>query len=159
MKTTLLIMTLLLSACTDMKELQKQVNTHNKPTQKTTYNINELKIYAFKEAVKNEISPIRFINQLKIESNFNTYAIGKADEIGIGQIKPSTAKEFCLIDNPEDLKNPYINIQCAARIKSVLAKKYKSERKAEKHYNGGFKCVKNKCKQVEAYINKIDKIA
>ena len=167
MKLALLNLTILLSlqACGDVNELKNKLASRQsrnlpiieiKNDKKPQYAKSYLKKVAYREAIINNLNPDKFIKQLHVESGFNPYAVGQAKEkeIGVGQIKPSTAKENCLL-NKSDLFHPIKNIQCAARYLHNLKTKYKSEIKAKRYYNGGGNCVNGQCPQVEIYLKKI----
>lgn len=89
------------------------------------------------EAVRMGISPKLAVSIAYQESRLNPkVAIGGAGEIGIMQVKPTTAQEVGIA--PEDLKNPDKNIEAGLRyLKKSLDMSEGNERLAAAGYNAG----------------------
>jgi soluble lytic murein transglycosylase-like protein len=112
--------------------------------------------------------------QLLVESAGNPEAIGKAGEIGLAQIMPTTAADFG-ITNTDDLKDPKVNIAVQglylAWIRDYLVKFGATDIKLIfSAYNWGIGNVMKHLKQGgtfetipervrEGYVNKIYKVA
>jgi soluble lytic murein transglycosylase-like protein len=76
------------------------------------------------------------------ESSFKVRAKGSAGEIGLMQVKPSTAKWVCKKNKlkwrgANSLYNPRVNVEIGAAYLSMLLKKFKGEKRAVRAYNAG----------------------
>lgn len=86
----------------------------------------------FRESKQYAYDPIFLMAVIKTESDFNTKAIGSAGEIGLMQIKPSTAKWICekfglKWKGPQALTNPEYNVKVSALYFKYLKRNLKSK--------------------------------
>jgi soluble lytic murein transglycosylase-like protein len=88
----------------------------------------------------------------KVESNYNPKARGAAGELGIYQLKCSTAREMGFRGNCATLLNPAVNIHYGLKHLAVAIKKSNGNLKlaASKH-NGGL----GRKKLVASYVEKV----
>lgn len=92
-----------------------------------------LKSLADSTATQYGIPTSIFASMIQQESSWNPAALGKAGEVGLGQLMPKTAKSMGI--------NPWIpadNLKGSAMFLSDLYKKYGNWRDALSHYNAGF---------------------
>lgn len=79
------------------------------------------------EANKYEMDPLLLTSIIKHESHFNPLAVGSVGEIGLMQLRPTTAKwlndEFKIVKRV-NLKNPVTNIRLGAFFLSKLRNKF-----------------------------------
>ena len=76
------------------------------------------------------------------ESSFKVRAKGSAGEIGLMQIKPSTAKWVCKKNKlkwrgANSLYSPRVNVEIGTAYLSMLLKKFKNGKRAIRAYNAG----------------------
>lgn len=96
-----------------------------------------------KESTKYKLDPVFVMAIIKTESKFNPHALGSFGEIGLMQIKPSTAEwiagKFDLPWKGKDtLKDPVANIQIGLAYMSYLRGQFKgAARKYVSAYNMG----------------------
>ncbi|MEM7828214.1 MAG: lytic transglycosylase domain-containing protein [Candidatus Aenigmatarchaeota archaeon] len=82
----------------------------------------------------------------KVESDFNPRAVSKKGAIGVMQIMPSTAKEYCRL-NRDELFDPEKNADCGAKIIKHLMEEFDNDyEKVLSAYNHGKNGTKNKIK-------------
>jgi len=131
--------------------LQTRYNELNLSNFEFDYNFEDY-LKAYLEKVSPQIEPLRLVPDLmklshsknfdpvfliaimKTESRFNTQAVGAHGEIGLMQIKPSTAewvcKKFGLVwKGREALKDPAYNLQIGAYYFTYLRKSLKQQSK------------------------------
>jgi len=76
------------------------------------------------------VAPSLILSIIRVESSGNPNAVGSAGEIGLMQIKPSTAFYMkrlgypCPINKDRDLFDPYTNIMCGTSYLAYLKDKY-----------------------------------
>ena len=70
-------------------------------------------------ASKHGIDPALFRALIQAESAWNPDAVSPVGARGLTQVMPATAASDCGIDNPDDLFDPAVNLDCGA---SYLAK-------------------------------------
>lgn len=83
-------------------------------------------------ARRHGLEPAVLMALIEKESSFNPNARGSAGEIGLGQIKPATAKELGI--DPYNVRD---NIEGAAKYLSQLTKRFGSVEKGLRAYNQG----------------------
>ena len=89
------------------------------------------------------------------ESGKSPTAVSVKGAIGVLQVMPFNAAR-CALSHPGKLWDEATNIDCGARILAEELAGYKGNvTNALKAYNGGPKCVKNRCAESEAYVLKI----
>jgi len=89
-----------------------------------------------------------------VESSGNQEAQSGKGAIGLLQVMPSSAKR-CGIQ-PHKLWRESINADCGVKILKEELLTYKGDLiKALKAYNGGHKCVINRCDESEKYVVKV----
>lgn len=105
-----------------------------------------------------------FRKQLFQESRFDPNAKSKAGAIGIGQIMPGTARRYFGVKDTEDLYNPILNIDLAAKILARnIADCGGDLNRALALYNGGSKASRYYArgeydkmpKETRDYVNKL----
>ncbi len=125
------------------------------------------------EANKYGMDPLLLTSVIKHESNFNPLAIGMVGEIGLMQIRPTTAKwlndEFKVVKRV-DLKNPVTNIRIGAFFLNKLRNKFdQNGRHYLSAYNMGAAKLRKKLKEninpkeyvgnvMKHYVKYIDKL-
>lgn len=87
-----------------------------------------------RESVRNRFDPIFLLSVIKRESRFNPMAIGSVGEIGLMQIRPSTAQWIAnkigiQWNGASDLKDPAKNIRIGATYLAYLRKKFEQDGK------------------------------
>jgi soluble lytic murein transglycosylase-like protein len=95
-------------------------------------------------ANKYNISPKLIEAIIKVESNFNPYAISKKGAKGLMQLLPETAQELGV----KDIFNPWENIDAGVRYFKKLLEEFKDLKLALAAYNAG-------PEKVRTYNNKI----
>lgn len=103
------------------------------------------------EANKYGMDPLLLTSVIKHESNFNPLAIGMVGEIGLMQIRPTTAKwlndEFKIVKQV-NLKNPVTNIKIGAYFLNKLRNKFdQNGRHYLSAYNMGATKLRKKLKE------------
>lgn len=69
------------------------------------------------------------------ESRFCAGAVGKAGEVGLGQVKPDTARSLGV--DPAYLRDPEWNLYASAKYLRLLYERFRDWEKALMAYNGG----------------------
>jgi soluble lytic murein transglycosylase-like protein len=80
---------------------------------------------------------------MRVESNFQEQAVSQGN-YGLMQIRLTTAKHFCNIQNVPTLMNPYNNVDCSCKILSSLNQIYKRVPLVISAYNAGTATSKNR---------------
>jgi hypothetical protein len=83
------------------------------------------------------------VAKICVESANNPNLVGSAGEIGLMQIKPATGKQFG-VSNPEDLYDPFINIQAGIKFLAWLENQLGSEKAAIVGYHYGARGAKDR---------------
>jgi len=112
----------------DFDEYLKKYVTKMNPNIETNAFISNLLL----QSKNQNFDPVFVIAVMKTESQFNTHAIGRAGEIGLMQIKPSTAEWFCekmglVWKGPESLKDPIYNLEIGTKYFKYLKNTLKSK--------------------------------
>ncbi len=116
------------------------------------------------EANKYNMDPLFLVSVIKLESSFNPNAIGGVGEIGLMQIRPSTAKwlnDTYNVVKKVDLKDPLINIKLGAYFLNKLRSNFdNNSRYYISAYNMGASKVRSKVKKnvhPKVYVNHVMK--
>ena len=90
-----------------------------------------------------------------VESGANQEAISGKGAIGVLQVMPFNAQKRCGV-KPHKLWRESINVDCGTKILKEELLTYNGDAiKALKAYNGGHKCVVNRCDESEKYVIKV----
>lgn len=95
---------------------------------------NLIKIYSARHGIDYKLA----ISQIKTECNFKSDAIGKAGEIGLGQVIYKYHKKRCNLKNKNQLFNRSINLNCSFKILNYFILKCDGIRKGLACYNAGY---------------------
>jgi soluble lytic murein transglycosylase-like protein len=102
-----------------------------------------------------EISGDLMIAIAKVESNFDTKAIGPKGEIGLYQIKLSTARWLGCAKTKKQLLDPYINTNCAYLYLNYLLARSPDLNTALRSYNVGPNRKMRKSAKNHPYVKKV----
>lgn len=106
-----------------------------------------------KASVENGVNPDLMLAQWQVESRGDRLAQSPAGAIGHMQIMPVNAVKLCGYKHSVELFDEDKNIACGVRFMASLLRDYKWDvPSALKAYNGGPKCVANRCAESEAYV-------
>lgn len=100
------------------------------------------------------LDPILPLAIAEIESSYKIHAKSHAGAVGIFQVMPANAKRCGT--TPQYLHGAATNIKCGIKIIKEELNVYDGDIYLMlRAYNGGPKCVKNKCQESEKYVQKI----
>ncbi len=120
---------------------QLERNSHSEYITSITSLTNEEALFLFDQCSEKDIDIFLILGLMRVESNFDTNAVGRSGERGLGQLKDKTAKSIANnlgIDyNVKYLFNPKYNINLFTTHLSYLYKKYDDLHKALTAYNRG----------------------
>lgn len=93
---------------------------------------------------------------IRVESDFNPYAISRKGALGLMQLMPETAREIG-VTKPF---NPYQNILAGTYYYRLMLERYGNHRKALYAYNCGPECVENGKipKESKRYANNVIRV-
>lgn len=107
--------------------LNTYINSEN-----SDLNSNQMTDALIVASLQNKYDPVFLLAVIRTESRFNPKAVGTAGEIGLMQIKPSTAEWICKKSGfawkgAKALKDPVYNLQIGAMYFKYLKKSLKSK--------------------------------
>jgi len=92
-----------------------------------------------KAADRYDLDPLLIEAIIKVESNYNPYAVSRKGAMGLMQLMPTTAKKIG-ITKPFD---PYQNIMAGTYYYRLMLERFRSHKKALLAYHCGVRCVEN----------------